>query len=43
MGSEVVRALERRFGDLSGITFEVHAGGAYRRAIEPAIKARGAN
>ena len=41
-GQQVVRALERRFGDLSGITFEVHAGGAYRRAIEPAIKARGA-
>ena len=40
-GERVVRALERRFGDLNGIVLEVHAGGAYRRAIEPAVLERG--
>jgi hypothetical protein len=40
-GERVVAALEGRFGDLNGITFEVHAGAAYRRAIEPGILARG--
>ena len=40
-GEQVVRRLEMRFGDLSGMTFEVHAGAAYRRAIEPGIRERG--
>ena len=40
-GQRVVHALERRFGDLDGMTFEVHAGADYRRAIEPGIHARG--
>jgi hypothetical protein len=41
-GEHVVRALERRFGALSGMTFEIHAGDVYRRAIEPTLLARGA-
>lgn len=41
-GGHVVRALERRFGSLAGIIFEVHAGEAYRRAIEPGLGSRGA-
>jgi hypothetical protein len=40
-GERVVRALDRRFGDLTGIVFEVHAGEAYRRAIESGVIARG--
>jgi hypothetical protein len=40
-GKRVVRALERRFGDLNGMVFEVHAGEAYRRAIEPGVVERG--
>lgn len=41
-GERVVHALERRFSALAGTTFEIHAGHPYRRAIEPAILARGA-
>ena len=40
-GERVVRALGRRFDDLTGTVFEVHAGEAYRRAIEPGVIARG--
>jgi hypothetical protein len=40
-GERVARALERRFGSVDGITFEVHAGEAYGRAIEPGITVRG--
>jgi hypothetical protein len=38
----VVRAIERRFVSLSGMTFEVHAGEAYRRSIEPGLNELGA-
>lgn len=41
-GVHVVDALGRRFGDLDGMTFEVHAGVAYRKAIEPRLRDRGA-
>jgi hypothetical protein len=41
-GERVVSALRTRFGSLSAITFEVHAGAAYRRAIEPGLVAEGA-
>jgi hypothetical protein len=34
-GARVVAALEDRFGQLQGTTFEVHAGAVYRQAIEP--------
>ena len=34
-GEQVVHALEERLGRLDGITFEVHAGQAYRAAIAP--------
>jgi hypothetical protein len=40
-GERVARALERRFGSIDGMRFEVHAGGAYRRAIKPGIAGRG--
>ena len=40
-GEGVVRALDRRLGDLTGAVFEVHAGESYRRAIEPGVIARG--
>jgi hypothetical protein len=40
-GERVARTLERRFGSVDGITFEVHAGEAYRRAIEPGVAIRG--
>lgn len=40
-GDRVVRSLERLFGSLDAITFEVHAGDAYRRAVEPGILVRG--
>jgi hypothetical protein len=41
-GERVVRGLERRFGSLDGMIFEVHAGEAYRRSIEPGLRSRGA-
>jgi hypothetical protein len=41
-GEHVVRGLERRFGSLDGMIFEVHAGEPYRRAIEPGLRERGA-
>jgi hypothetical protein len=34
-GERVARVLEHRFGDLTGIVFEIHAGDAYRGAVEP--------
>jgi hypothetical protein len=40
-GERVVRQLEDQLGSISGTTFEVHAGAAYRRAIEPGIVERG--
>jgi hypothetical protein len=40
-GERVVRALVRHFGELDGMTFEVHAGADYRRAVEPGIRALG--
>lgn len=40
-GEHVVRQLEDRLGSIVGITFEVHAGADYRRAIEPGITKRG--
>ena len=40
-GEHVVGQLEERLGSLAGTTFEVHAGRAYRRAIEPGIAERG--
>lgn len=40
---QVVSSLERRFGTLTGATVEIHAGGAYRRALEPLLRARGAS
>jgi hypothetical protein len=42
-GERTVRELEQRLGPLSGMTFEVHAGAAYRRAIEPGLERLGAN
>lgn len=41
-GEEAVRQLEERFGPLAGMTFEIHAGEAYRTAIEGPLSARGA-
>ena len=41
-GERVVSSLRTRFGSLSAVTFEVHAGEAYRRAIEPGLLANGA-
>lgn len=41
-GDDVVAALETGLGRLAGVTFEMHAGGVYRRAIEPGLLAAGA-
>jgi hypothetical protein len=41
-GDEVVIALQARFGSLEGMTFEVHAGSAYRTAIAPRLRELGA-
>ncbi len=38
----VVEALKRRHGSLQGITFELHAGEAYRRPLEEMLRAEGA-
>ena len=40
-GDRAAHALEQRFGDLTGMVFEIHAGDAYRRAVEPGVLARG--
>lgn len=40
-GERIADALEQRFGDLTGTVFEIHAGDAYRRAVEPGVLARG--
>jgi hypothetical protein len=42
-GERTVRELEQRLGPLSGMTFEVHAGAAYRLAIEPGLERLDAN
>jgi hypothetical protein len=42
-GQRVVDDLERQFGTLAGMTFEVHAGKAYREAIAPGAEQRGAS
>jgi hypothetical protein len=42
-GEQVVAALRERFGSLDGITFEVHAGAAYRTAIAPGMRELGAS
>ena len=41
-GERTVKALHQRLTSLKGVTFEVHAGDAYRRAIEPGILQLGA-
>ena len=38
----VVAGLERRLGAIAGIVFEIHAGGAYRGVLEPALLGGGA-
>jgi hypothetical protein len=40
-GERVARQLEDRLESIAGTTFEVHAGAAYRRAIERGIAERG--
>ena len=40
--ADVVSALESRLGPLEGRAFELHAGGSYRRALEPQLRAHGA-
>jgi hypothetical protein len=40
-GGRVIGQLEDRLGSLTGTTFDIHAGSAYRRAIEPGILERG--
>jgi len=42
-GEDVVSALERQFGTLDGMMFEVHAGAPYRDAIAPGFAIRGAS
>jgi hypothetical protein len=42
-GERVVDPLERQFGTLTGMTFEIHAGKAYREAIAPGVVKRGAS
>jgi hypothetical protein len=41
-GDRVLRALERQYGSLAGMTFEIHAGEAYRTLIKPGLRERGA-
>jgi hypothetical protein len=41
-GIRVVAQLGERFGDLMGLTFELHAGRAYGDPIEPLLRAAGA-
>jgi hypothetical protein len=40
-GHGVIEALLHRFDALNGMTFEMHAGDAYRRAVEPGVFAYG--
>ena len=42
-GDRVIAALLERYGALDGITFEIHAGAAYRHAITPALTTLGAS
>jgi len=42
-GERTVEELQRYYGSLSSMTFEVHAGAAYRRAIAPPLTRRGAS
>jgi hypothetical protein len=42
-GNRVIASLVERYGTLDGITFEIHAGDAYRRAITPGLIALGAH
>jgi hypothetical protein len=42
-GERVVGALQARFGSLDGVTFEVHAGAAYRAAIAQRLRELGAS
>jgi hypothetical protein len=41
-GEGIAAGLERRFGDLGGLTFEVHAGSDYVEAIRGPLRRRGA-
>jgi hypothetical protein len=41
-GERVISALVKRFGPIENMIFEVHAGEAYRRALEPGLLAQGA-
>jgi hypothetical protein len=38
----IVESLERRIGPVDGASFEIHAGSAYRRSLEPILVGRGA-
>ena len=42
-GEQAVRQLEEIFGSLTGMTFEIHAGAAYREALETPLARRGAS
>jgi hypothetical protein len=42
-GERVVDGLERQFGCLAGMIFEIHAGALYRHAIGPGLAQRGAS
>jgi hypothetical protein len=39
---DVAESLEKQVGPLDKVTLEIHAGGAYRRALEPTLVRRGA-
>jgi len=41
-GEQIVQALQARFDSLDGMTFDVHAGAAYRSAIAPRLRELGA-
>jgi len=41
-GERIVAGLQARFGSVDGMTFEVHAGTAYRAAITPRLRELGA-
>ena len=41
-GERIVEALQARFDSLDGMTFDVHAGAAYREAIAPRLRELGA-
>ena len=42
-GEQIVAALQARFGSLDGMTFEVHAGAAYRATMAPRLRELGAS